>query len=57
VLVHDDVDIVDSGDEEGILKRISLGTFEDIRSVLESMRKQTKSRTIDRYEVFLIPFT
>jgi len=37
---------------KGYLSDISKGAFEEIRPLLESVRKETKPRTVDLYEVF-----
>ena len=46
------MDVVDWGMRKRYPSDISKEAFEEIRPLLESVRKQTKPRTVDLYEVF-----
>ena len=50
--VHDHVNVVDWGMRKKYPSDISKAAFEEIRPLLESVRRQTKPRTVDLYEVF-----
>ena len=50
--VHDQLHVVNWGTRKRYPSDISKEAFEEIRPLLESVRKQTKPRTVDLYEVF-----
>ena len=50
--VHNHLHVVNWGMSKRYLSDISKEAFDEIRPLLESVRKQTKPRTIDLYEVF-----
>ena len=50
--VHDHVNVVDWGMRKKYPSDINKAAFEEIRPLLESVRRQTKPRTVDLYEVF-----
>ena len=50
--VHDHVNVVDWGMRKKYPSDISKAAFEEIRPLLESVRRQTKPRTVDLYQVF-----
>ena len=50
--VHNHLPVVNWGMRKSYPSDISKEAFEEIRPLLESVRKQTKPRTVDLYEVF-----
>ena len=50
--VHNQLNVVNWGMRKRYPSDISKEAFEEIRPLLESVRKQTKPRTVDLYEVF-----
>lgn len=50
--VHNHLNVVNWGMSKRYPSDISKEAFEEIRPLLESVRKQTKPRTVDLYEVF-----